>query len=553
MATPLHSHLRSTAAVLVAGALAAISLGCGGTGSGDAGVSPAEGPRRGGQAVVGFTADISGVNTLISVVNIPAQEVLRHLYVQLVREQPALADAPPAFKPDLARSWEWSTDHKVVTFHLRDDVRWSDGEPVTAEDVRFTWRAQTSPEVAWDSAYVKEFIDDVEVVDPLTVRFHFSRAYSTQLLDANEDFIFPAHVWGQVPFSEWRSHAEWFRDHLVTAGPFLLASWKPQQEIVLAKNPDYYDPELPRLDRVVIRVIPDQSSHLTQLLAGGLDLTIALAPDDAARVRATSDADVISFWGRAYVFLGWNHRDPLFADREVRQALTLGIDRQTLVDSVWGEFGRISTSPIVAGVWGHDESIQPYPYDPERAREILRRRGWEDRDGDGIVDQGGRPLAFELATNAGNQQRIDATVLIQDQLKRIGVAVTPTVLEFQTLNARVTDGRFQALLAGWTMPTTLDLSYAFHTREIGVGSNFIGFSDPELDGILDQVRATPELADALSLLYRAQQRIYHELPYTFLWESQRIVGVRRRLHDARPNSLYLLFNLPEWWVDPARR
>jgi peptide/nickel transport system substrate-binding protein len=185
---------------------------------------------------------------------------------------------------------------------------------------------------------------------------------------------------------------------------------------------------------------------------------------------------------------------------------------------------------------------------------VLRDAGWTDHDGDGVVDKGGRRLAFELLTNAGNQQREDALVLIQDQLKRIGVAATPAVLEFQTFNSRVNAGQFEAVVSGWVMPTTLDNSYAFHSSEIGEGSNFVAYSDPETDRILDQIRDTPEVADTLPLLIAEQRRLHETLPYTFLWESKRLVGVDRRLHDVEPNFLFVLFNLPEWWLaEPAAR
>jgi peptide/nickel transport system substrate-binding protein len=553
----LHRSLGALAACLALGWLA----GCGGCGrgGGTSGGGEADGfdagtPRRGGQVVVALSSDISGVNSVVSLSNTPTQEVLRHLFVQLLREQPSTEDEPPGFLPDLATAWEWSDDHKVLTFTLRDDAVWSDGVPVTAEDVRFSWQAQTSPEVAWDVSYMKDAIDDVEVVDPHTVRFHFDRVYSTQLLDANEDYVLPKHAWGELPFSEWRSNPDWFREHLVTGGPFLLADWKPQQQIVLARNPTYYDPELPRLDRVVIRIVPEQTSALAQFLSGDVDVVYQLAPDHAARVRADPARELISFWSRSYVYAGWNLRNPLFADRQVRLALTLGIDRQTLADSVWGEFGRVATSPIVAGSWGHDSALEPWPYDPERARRVLRDAGWTDHDGDGVVDKGGRRLAFELLTNAGNQQREDALVLIQDQLKRIGVAATPAVLEFQTFNSRVNAGQFEAVVSGWVMPTTLDNSYAFHSSEIGEGSNFVAYSDPETDRILDQIRDTPEVADTLPLLIAEQRRLHETLPYTFLWESKRLVGVDRRLHDVEPNFLFVLFNLPEWWLaEPAAR
>lgn len=470
-----------------------------------------------------------------------------------MREQADFETGPPTFKPDLAERWEWSEDHKTITFFLRQGVVWSDGEPVTADDVRFSWQAQIDPDVAWDTVYYKEAIEDVEVVDPHTVRFHFSRVYPGQLLELNESYILPAHVFGQVPFNEWRQSGQWFRDHAVYAGPFVLASWTPQQEIVLARNERYYDPRLPYLDRVIYRVIPDQTNQLTQLLAGQVDMVGSLSPESAERVAAAPDLTLVRFWGPSFIYLGWNLRRQPYADAEVRRALTMGIDRQAIVDNIWGPYGRVSESPVLGNVWAYNRSLEPYRYDPEGAAAALAALGWEDHDGDGFLDKDGKPLAFELDTNADNQQRIDATVLIQSQLARIGVQVTPRALEFQSFVTRINEGDFDAAIAAWTMPTNLDFRYAFHSAEIAEGSNFVAYSNPEVDQLLDDIRSQKELADAEPLLLRLQEVIHHELPYTFLWESQRLVGINRRVHDAEPNVLYVHFNLPEWWVDPATR
>src|SRR5262245_894707 len=182
----------------------------------------AETPRKGGAVAVGWTADIAGLNELIIPSSNANNDVLFHIFDHLIEEQPDFAEHPPTMAPQLARSWDWSTDRKTITFHLAPEAVWSDGVPVTAEDVRFSWQAQVHPDVAWGDANAKQHIADVQVVDPHTARFVFSRAYAKQLQDANEGVVLPKHAWGKIPFSEWRKNGEWFRQNLVTCGPFRL-------------------------------------------------------------------------------------------------------------------------------------------------------------------------------------------------------------------------------------------------------------------------------------------------------------------------------------------
>ena len=132
--------------------------------------------------------------------------------------------------------------------------------------MRWTWQAQVSPEIAWSYADLKDAITDVEVIDPHTVRYHFREAYASQLLDAVEGKILPKHIWSRIPFAEWRQKADWFRDNLVTSGPFRLAAWRHGEEVVLERNERYFDPTVPKLDRVVFRVAPDAATHVEQLL-----------------------------------------------------------------------------------------------------------------------------------------------------------------------------------------------------------------------------------------------------------------------------------------------
>jgi peptide/nickel transport system substrate-binding protein len=537
-------------ALVAAGCL--LAAGCRQAPERTAGTDPASasGPRRGGTVVTGWTAEPGGVNNLILPSTQINSEMLFRMFLHLIEEQPDFQEHPATFKPQLAESYEWSPDHKTLTFHLRGDVVWNDGVPVTAEDVRWTWQAQRDPDVAWELADSKRWITDVEVVDPRTVRFHFSRVYAKQLLDANEGLVFPKHAWEKLPFAQWRRNGDWFRQHLVVDGPFTIASWQPQQQIVLQRNERYYEKGLPYLDRVVMRQIPDQSSGLTQLLSGDIDFLPQIAPDDAPRVKASPRLELVSYWFNVYVAVVWNNERPLFQDPEVRRALTLAIDRKTIVDTLLGPYGKVADSPILTSVWAHDPSVHPWPYDPAEARRILAAKGWKDTDGDGILDKGGRPFAFELLTNTGNQLRSDATVMIQDQLRKVGIRATPRQVEFNTLATDAIAGKYDATMMGYTIDTSLDLRSNFHSESIAEGSNYPRYRNPETNRLLELAASQPDILAERPYLNQLQQTIHREQPLTFLWESQRLTAFNKRVKNAHPTAIFSFFNLKEWWVEP---
>ena len=510
----------------------------------------AEAPRRGGTVVTAWTTEPGSVNEFITPATQVTAEVAQRLFLRLLEEQPDFAEHPPTFAPLLAKSYEWSGDHKTLTLHLREDVVWSDGVPLTAEDVRWTWQAQVHPDVVWDNEHMKREIRDVEVVGPHTVRFHFNRVYAKQLLDVNEGGILPKHVWGQIPFSKWRESSDWFKEHLVVSGPFTIASWAPQQEIVLVRNPRYFRKDRPYLDRFVMRITPDTGSAITQVLNGEVDFIAQVPPSEAPRIKSDPDLELITYWSNLWVAAFWNNSRPPFDDPEVRRALTLAIDRQAIVDTILGEYGRIGTTPIITAVWAHDPKIQPWPYDPAEARRILAAKGWKDADGDGVLERNGKPFAFELTSNAGNQPRNDAVVMIQEQLKKVGVQATPRVMEFNTLVEETNSGRFDATVTGFTLDTSLDLTGNFHSESIADGSNIMRYSNPEVDRLLEQIASQPDPERARPLLHRLQEILHRDQPVTFLWESQRLSPINKRVRDAKPNVLRSLFNLEDWWIKP---
>lgn len=535
--------------------LAALLAACGNSGDPQP-ESAANGtatPQRGGTIVAGATTDPLSVNDLIVTTTLPSNEVLFRVFQHLVEEQPDFTEHPATFTPQLAESWDWSEDHKTLTFHLRKDAVWSDGVPLTAEDVRWTWQAQTHPAVAWDSAYMKDYIRDVEVVDPHTVRFHYTRAYVKQLLDANEGLILPKHRWSKLPFEKWRESSDWFKQNMVASGPFKIASWTPQQELVMARNERYWEKDRPYLDRVVLRVVPDSSSMINQFLNGDLDFVAQVTVTDAARIAERPELSIVSYWSNLYVVIAWNGQRPLFADPEVRRALTLATDRQAIVDTLLPDGnGRVGITPILQEIWAHDKTLKPWPYDPAEARRILAAKGWRDTDGDGILDRGGRKFSFELTSNAGNQLRNDAAVMIQRQLRNVGIEATPRILEFNALVTDTRNGKFDATVLGFSLDTSLDLSGNFHSSSIKDGDNFFHYSNPEVDRLIGLAASQTDPLKAEPYIHQIEREIHRDQPLTFLWESKRLSAVNKRIHDARPNIQAGFFNLKDWWVEPRR-
>ena len=513
-------------------------------------VAPSQAPQRGGTLVVGTLSDPVGINEYVLPSSRTTSDVVWRLFLHLMEEQPDFTEHPPTFEPQLARSWDWSADRTALTFKLHPDAVWSDGVPVTAADVRWTWQVQTDPAVGWTDVEIKKHITDVEVVNAKTVRFHFSRAYPSQLLDVNEGVIIPKHVWSQLPISDWRSNVDWFRKNLVVSGPFTVGSWEPQQQVVLVRNERYHDADLPYLDRLVLRVIPDTSSLVTQLESGAIDFVAQINRTDVPRLQANPKLDVLAYWINLYVAVGWNTEKPQFADPEVRRALALAIDRQSIVDTVWGDYGRVGVTPVLTAVWAHDKSLQALPFDPAEARKILAAKGWKDTNGDGVLDLGGKPFAFEILTNAGNVQRNDAAVMMQDHLGKIGVRAQVKVVDFNTLITQTLAGRFDATILGFNMDTSLDLSSNFHSRAVDVDNNFSRYKNPELDALLDRFDQQTDYQAIVPILHQIERIVHREQPVTLLWESQRMTGINRRVRNAQPNMIEPLANVEEWWVAP---
>jgi peptide/nickel transport system substrate-binding protein len=503
-----------------------------------------EGDRYGGTLVVGISGDVDGLNPVVAT-SAGASNVMSQLYLSLARMNEHME-----FKPQLATSWEFSQDHLELTYHLRDDVVWADGVPLTATDIRLGYELYTDPIVASPRIGNFDFIDDMVVIDDHTVKFIFSQAYPDQVFDSAIE-AFPAHILSQVDRSQIRMHP--FNRDPLGCGPFRLKRWVSQQLVELVPNEKYYLGR-PYLDRVIFRIIPDQTSLLTQLETGEIDLMEQIPPRDVARIQKNNpDVKIYTTSGRSYTYIGWNNRHPLFQSAKVRRALTMAIDIDDIIESLLYGYGKRCLGPIPPILeWAFHQDIEPICYDPQGARRLLADEGWTDSDGDGWLDRNGRRFEFTMKTNLGNREREDAVVIIQNDLEQIGIKVIPKIVEWTVFLDQVHQHDFEAYLSGWRARMSVDPTSVWHSKSVDE-LNYVYYSNPEVDRLIERGREIMSREEARPVWLKFQELIYQDQPYTFLFWRDQVIGIHRRFQDCHPIPLSIYYHLENWWVPKGER
>jgi len=498
-------------------------------------------PAYGDCLVIGSEADADALSPVVSAAN-TGSDVYGQIFCQLARIKPNMKD----FEPWLAYRWEFSDDRETLTFHLRDDVRWHDGVKFTAHDVAFSFDLYSNEEAGWKTIRWLEDIESVTAIDSFTVRFNFSQTYPDQFIDAWIFRPLPRHILGSVPPAE-MNRAE-FNRNPVGNGPFRFAKWIPQQTIELVANEDYFLGR-PYLDRLVWKIIPDATSLATQLGNGQIDLWPVVPTEQKSRVRDMANVNFHSYPSRVYHFVCWQIGDPLFASRNVRRALTMAIDRQKLIDSLLEGMGRPALGPLPSFLWAHNPDIRQIEFDPGEAKRILAEEGWADTDGDGVLDKGGRPFEFEIITNGDNQIRSDITVIVQEDLRHIGIKVTPRLIEWTVFVERITRTKdFQAAVSAWVSAIKVDLTTIWHSKSIRDRYNLGSYANPAVDRLIDQARVEMDRDKAAALWSEAQQIIIDDAPYSFLFVTDEVTALDKRVRNVHPTTYSWDYNLDRWWV-----
>ena len=514
-------------------------------------------PRYGGTAVVGTPAEIvGGMNpvTGYSYNAVQHQQFVNGMTLITFNES-----TEPV--PYLAESWDVAADSSEITFRLRRDVFWHDGERTDAYDVAFTYLRVSDPASGFPNLAYWDFYqrgeDGVEVVDSFTVKVRL-RPHSQFMDPWWTVAMMPEHLLGDVPTEELASHPI-SSQCPVGNGPFVFVEHRPQDRWVFEANLQF--PEglggRPFLDRLILRIIPEQATLLTELLTENIHIYQAPLPDHVKQILGNPRLDFRAFPFRQYVFVAWNLRRPVLADRRVRQAMTLGTNREEIVQALRGGYATVANSSVPPFHWAYDPGLVDMPYDPERAGALLDEAGWIDRNGDGVRENpDGVPLSFSLKYNSGNRTRQDVAEIMQAQLAPLGVAIQPLVVEWTTLLSQVTSPErrdFDGLVLSWVADYKVDDIDLFHSERSDADWAVTGLQNPEIDRLLEELRLITDTVRARPLWEEYQRRLNEEQPYTFFYFPDRLSGINRDLQGVVMDPRGEWVSVREWRLDPASR
>jgi peptide/nickel transport system substrate-binding protein len=501
----------------------------------------AQKPVSGGTVVIAFPAEPDVLNPLISISSYTGQ--VRSLLLDGVMEM----GEDLVWRPKIAHSYTLAPDSLSVTYHLRPWV-WSDGAPLTAHDLATTLALINSPDVASPLRGQFAVIARAVVMDSLTIRYELKRVVPDPI-GRTVTTILPRHLVAELDPA--RVHTWPLNQKPLSSGPFALESWTHNHELVLVPN-ERYPGTRPRLSRVIFRIIPDESARVMALEAGDVDFMEEIPVQAALRLQGGDAVIVHQVSGRLYGYLSWNFRNPLFTDKRTRKALSLAIDRSRFVDGLLGGFADPAASPLPPALWAHNPSIASDPFDPARARQLLAAVGWRDSDGDGILDQNGKPFEFEVLTRHGDPVRENGVVIIRENLRAVGVAVKPRVLEHATTLDLIRRGDFDAYLGLFAVNLLVDPSPLIHSRATD-RYNHGHYANSEVDSLLAAALSSPDRKVTRPIWYRLQEVLAEDQPMAFLYYPKTLIGVSQRLRGVRPHILSPFNNISEWWIDPADR
>jgi len=460
--------------------------------------------------------------------------------------------------PMLAASWEVADDGLSMTVKLRRDVIFSDGVPMTADDVVHTWSLNKNPDIA-DGRTLEylRFITAVEKIDDYTVKFTFSQVHYENALRALEEVVLPKHFFEKYT-------AQQIRDHpalLLGTGPYRLPDperYTPGDQIELVRNERYWGPP-PPWDRMVWRLIEKDSAQEIAFRNREIDI---FAPTPEQHEVMVNDKPLLDRTQHyiyeqvrtGYTYIGWNQqragKPTVFTDARVRRAMTLMLDRQRIADEIFLGYSRVADGPFSHLSDQHNPDIQPWPYDPDAGVKLLMDAGFK-KGGDGVMRKpDGSPFRVKLTYPSGSEFYQKIMLMAKDNYARAGVLIDLDPQEWSLLLETLNNKDFEAIILGWGAGGIEgDIEQMFHTRTIEQGDNRNAYSNPELDKLIDEAHVTLDY-DARMAIWRKCHAILHEdQPYTFLFRAKSRIWLDKRFANVQEMPA-LGLNYVSTWPTP---
>jgi len=491
--------------------------------------------------------------------------------------------------PALAESWHVEDD-RIYTFRIRKGVTFHDGAPLTAEDVRFTFLTIAHPdyqgvrfgdftavkgweELAWayevaDAALAEGRVSaeecrrrkleayehfvktgGLQVPDPYTFRVEAAYPFAPLFTRLTGYGIMPKHL--LEPYISDLAGSP-YATRPVGTGSMSLVEWVRNERIVLERNPEWrysLSGEPAKIDRLIIQVVPDQREAVAALERGEADVA-GIPPEMATHFReSVPGVNVYQYAAFMYTFLGYNLNHPTYADLRVRRAITHALDRDAMVEQVLGGHGQVVHSHASPARWDYNPDVPVVPYDPAEAARLLDEAGWL-LGADGLRYKDGQPFVMRLAINVESQLYGETAAFVQQALREVGIQVEITPMAWEDFLAHISSEAKETYLLGWSLGFDPDPHSIFHSQ--GGFRDITGYANPEADRLIEEGRATTDVARRREIYGRLQEVLAEEQVYTWLFAQDSVVGVSTRVQGVRHGSPRGLFwNWEEWSVNPS--
>lgn len=523
---------------------------------------PGESPVDGGTLTFSSPSDIVTTNPLFSADTASGDATLlmfAKIYDldrggNLVVEPWSLAESLP----------EISEDGKTYTVKLKKTAKWSDGQPVTADDVIFTIDTIRNPEVGAPGISLYDKVDKTEKVDEYTVKITLKQVYAPFQYTLNSEVV-PAHILKDVKPSELQTHKYGVDPaQTVTNGAWKWTEWKQKQYLTFDADPNYWGEVKPHIAKVIYKIYADQNTEVQALLKGDVDTVQSVPLTQLDAVRKQEGITISSKPGASYEYISFNFEPKNFKDgfipfagQKTRQAIAYALNRQGMVDNVLKGTGILMNAPFLPGSWTDPgDAAVNYTYDAEQAKKLLAEDGWTPGN-DGILTKDGKRFSFELQYNSGNSRREQIAAIIQQNLKDVGIEVKPKAIDFSAwVDQNLNPGKFEAVLLGWSLSNPdPDQESIFSSSYFPPnGQNMGWYTNKKLDDLWVKGYSTVDQNERKEVYKEIATEISTDLPYVFLYQYGLPQALGPRIKYAEedapePTRAYgYFYHVIKWWV-----
>ena len=472
-------------------------------------------------------------------------------------------DADDKIIPALAESYEVSEDNLKITFKLRSNVTWHDGEPFTAKDVAFTFTSiadpnYTGPRFAEIEKLVgaqdyrdgkADSVKGIEIIDEHTISFTYSEVYAAALSNFAIRGILPEHIWGAIPVGEWEQQTELLTKPIGT-GAFKLVNFVPDQYVELIRNDNYFL-GAPKLEKVILKV-SNQETAQGELINGTLDIAVLSSfKQQDLDTYTSAGKQILEYPSASYQFMTMNNENPLFEDKRVRQAITYAINREGLVNQLLEGHGAIINTPLVVSSWAYPkEGLTDYAYDAEKAKALLQEAGWTVENG--ILQKEGTVFKVDLLVPIGNKVREQSAPIIQQNLKELGIEVNIQTMDFASVKAKVYEEHsYEMALMGFSLELDpADAKSYWSSELLGKPSfNFANFNNTQSDTLLNQAAQSLN-QDERKVYYNEWAKLLNEeVPFVYLYSPNEARAYNPNIKGYNFSNYIEFPNIHEWTLE----